>query len=78
MINDESNVQQPSDKTMNEQFYRAFVTLFGFMFLFQSFVTEGGWWLGAMALALVMLSYGMFPRGKNIYKRVTLENVAKR
>ena len=78
MMKEDSSPERRLRSKVDEQFHRAFVTLFGFMFLFQSFVTEGPFLLGSLTMAFLMLFFGMWPRENSLYKRVTLENVAKR
>lgn len=63
---------------METVFFRAFVSLFGFIFLFQGVFTTGVYQIIALAMSCILFGYGLIPRTWTFQKRRTLEKVAKR
>lgn len=66
------------EEKMETVFLRAFVSLFGFMFLFQGFFSAGIPQLIALGMSGILFGYGCLPRKWMHQKSRTLENVAKR
>jgi len=45
--------------TKEEIFFRAFLTLFGFIFLFQCFVAQGTWLVLSCFMAVFLFAFGV-------------------